>query len=653
MTTKNQQIWRMAKLPLAVSLASVLATPAFAINFNIGEVEGTFDSSLSVGASWSTAKRDMDFVGNANGGTGYTQTGDDGRLNFQRGKTFSQIFKGLHDLELKYKDTGVFLRGKYWYDAELQDGDRLHKDISNNGRKEGAKTRGIELLDAFVYHNYAIADQPGTVRLGKQVVSWGESTFIMNSINSINPVDVSAFRRPGAELKEGLIPVNMFFVSQNLTDQLSMEAFYQLSWKQTVVDNCGTFFASADVAADGCNNNYNILDRQLTNLLMGVDQLNALAPGTRAPVSTSDVGIAYSAEEGLLVRRGKDNKAKDDGQFGLALRWLGDNTEYGAYFMNYHSRTPFLSMKNASASALNPALIGGAAQGIYNALAPGFGAPAWAVGAAPPGGGVPGLNPVFDQALKLAGAAVAVGNGQYFMDYPEDIRLYGLSFSTTLPTGTAWQGEISYRPNAPVQINTQQMTLALAAPLNPDALAWQSKTPGAIQKGYARKEITQLQTTFTHFFDQVLGASRATVVGEVGFTHVGGLESKDKIRYGRDPIFGVTGSAVDPNETSLAKYGDHGFVTKNSWGYRVRGILDYSDVFAGINLHPNMAFSHDVDGYGPNGQFNEGAKAISFGLDADYQNTYTAALSYTNFFDGRYNTMTDRDFVSMSVGVNF
>src|SRR5690554_2090192 len=124
MTTKNQQIWRMAKLPLAVSLASVLATPAFAINFNIGEVEGTFDSSLSVGASWSTAKRDMEFVGNANVGTGYTQTGDDGRLNFQRGKTFSQIFKGIHDLELKYKDTGVFLRGKYWYDAELADGNR-------------------------------------------------------------------------------------------------------------------------------------------------------------------------------------------------------------------------------------------------------------------------------------------------------------------------------------------------------------------------------------------------------------------------------------------------------------------------------------------------------------------------------------------------
>ncbi|MCZ7019367.1 DUF1302 domain-containing protein, partial [Salmonella enterica] len=86
-----------------------------------------------------------------------------------------------------------------------------------------ARSSGYELLDAFVYHNYSIGDLPGNVRVGKQVVSWGESTFIGNSINSINPIDVSAFRRPGAEIKEGLIPVNMLFASQSLTNQLSVE----------------------------------------------------------------------------------------------------------------------------------------------------------------------------------------------------------------------------------------------------------------------------------------------------------------------------------------------------------------------------------------------------------------------------------------------
>ena len=646
--TTRQGFFQPKTLALAVALGT--AAPAYAANFNIGEVEGQFDSSMSIGASWSMADRDMDLVGEANGGTGYTQTGDDGRLNFKKGETFSKIFKGVHDLELRYRDSGAFVRGKYWYDFELKDESRPFKDISDSGRKEAAQSSGAEILDAFLYHNFYLGDLPGTVRVGRQVVSWGESTFIGNSINSINPVDAAAFRRPGAEIKEGLIPVNMLFASQSLTDRLSMEAFYQLEWEQTIVDNCGTFFASNDVAANGCNENYHILNSELVGLLGGVDALNA-ASAALGPAGTAEVGLNYS-QEGMLVRRGKDNTARDDGQFGLALRWQGDNTEYGAYLMNYHSRTPFLSMQNADAAAL--ANIGVATQSIYNTLGmsmmPGWGTPGgiyWGPGGTGNPGGANYNAALGTQAQTLAAAAVAVGNGRYFMDYPEDIRLYGVSFSTVLPTGTAWQGELSYRPNAPVQINTQQMTLALAN------AATGASAPGAIQSGYDRKEITQIQTTFTHFFDQVLGASRLTLVGEVGFAHVGGLEGKSKNRYGRDAIYGITGSAVDPDETSLARYGDHGFTTANSWGYRARGLLEYPNAIAGINLTPNITFSHDVDGYGPNGLFNEGAKAVSLGLDAVYQNMYTASLSYTDFFGGDYNTLVDRDFLALSFGVNF
>src|SRR5690606_41013823 len=46
-----------------------------------------------------------------------------------------------------------------------------------------------------------------------------------------------------------------------------------------------------------------------------------------------------------------------------------------------------------------------------------------------------------------------LGTSQYFADYPEDIQLYGLSFSTILPTGTTLSGELSYRPNMPIQIS--------------------------------------------------------------------------------------------------------------------------------------------------------------------------------------------------------
>ncbi|WP_085617383.1 MULTISPECIES: DUF1302 domain-containing protein [unclassified Pseudomonas] len=620
--------WRRAKLPLAVSLASTLASPAFAVSFNIGEIEGQFDSSLSIGASWSTANPNKNLIGVNNGGKGLSQTSDDGHLNFKKGETFSKIFKGIHDLELKYGDTGVFVRGKYWYDFELKDEGREFKDISDSNRKEGAKSSGAELLDAFVYHNYSIGDQPGSVRLGKQVVSWGESTFIGGGINSINPIDVAAFRRPGAEIKEGLIPVNMFYISQSLTDNLSAEAFYQIEWDQTVVDNCGTFFSQPDIIADGCTDNLRVLNSS-----------RALSPQVLAGLSAFGVDVN---SEGVKVRRGADRDARDSGQFGVAFRYMFEplDTEFGAYFMNYHSRAPIFSAT-------------GAPQGLFNLV----------------------NNPLSPGAVRALAPLIIAGNSEYFVEYPEDIRLYGLSFSTTLPTGTAWSGELSYRPNAPVQLNTTDILFAGVTPIdrapfnNASVL---TGTPGQDLHGYRRKEITQFQTTFTHFFDQVMGASRLTVVGEVGVTHVGGLESTSKARYGRDPVYGpgplpsgtcailngntIIGSGLGSSTANLTRNCENdGFTTSTSWGYRARAIWDYNDVFAGVNLKPSVAWSHDVSGYspGPGANFEEGRKAVSLGLDAEYQNTYTASLSYTNFFDGKYTTVDDRDFVALSFGVNF
>ncbi|MBD8096112.1 DUF1302 domain-containing protein [Pseudomonas fluorescens] len=619
MTSVNQ-FWRRARLPLAVSLASTLAGPAFGVSFNIGEIEGSFDSSLSVGASWSTSKANRDLIGANNGGKGLSQTSDDGHLNFKRGETFSKIFKGIHDLELKYGDTGVFVRGKYWYDFELKDESRPFKDISDNNRKEGAKSSGGQILDAFVYHNYSIADAPGSVRFGKQVVSWGESTFIGGGINSINPIDVSAFRRPGAEIKEGLIPVNMFYVSQTLTDNLSAEAFYQLEWDQTVTDNCGTFFSQPDVISDGCSNNLRVLNKRSTIPAAALPTLGAL-------------GVDVNSE-GVLVRRGPDRDARDSGQFGVAMHYNFEplDTEFGAYFMNYHSRAPIFSAQGAPSAAYTRPL------GPLGALRP----------------------------------LIVAGSSNYFVEYPEDIRLYGLSFSTTLPTGTAWSGELSYRPNAPVQLSTTDILFAGVTPIPGFGNASVLKgSPGQDLHGYNRKEVTQFQTTFTHFFDQVMGASRLTTVGEIGVTHVGGLESKSQARYGRDPVFGpgtlpggfcnalnnstATGAGL-PNAAGLnTNCNNDGYTTATSWGYRARAIWEYPDVFAGVNLKPNVAWSHDVKGYspGPGGNFEEGRKAVSLGLDAEYQNTYTASLAYTNFFGGKFSTVDDRDFVALSFGANF
>ncbi|TDF83880.1 DUF1302 domain-containing protein [Pseudomonas sp. H9] len=597
---------------LATAVALGLAGQVQAVAFNIGELEGQFDSSLSIGGSWSTTNADKRFISNFNsqgvkGGGASSRTADDNRLNFRAGENFSTIFKGTHDLELQYGDSGAFVRGKYWYDFEQEDGQQHFYDISDKGRDEAARSKGAEFLDAFIYHNYSLGERAGNVRLGKQVVSWGESTFIGNSINSINPVDVAALRRPGAEVKEGLIPVNMFYLSQGLSEYVTAEGFYQLEWDKTVVDNCGTFFGS-DPIAQGCD------DRLVA---AGRDLAPGVATNTGGPAAVA------AGRDNVYVPRAKDNDARDSGQYGLALRWfipeLSD-TELAAYAMNYHSRNPYLSANQSAvrASAANP----------------------------------------------FAG----VRSARYFIDYPEDIRLYGLSFQTNLG-GTSLGGEVSYRPNMPLQINTTDLlaaaTLTPTSPLITTGFA--GNTLGAEVNGYKRMPVTQAQVTATQFFEQVMGADRLTLIAEVGYNHIGGLDKADGtgLRFGRNPLYGsgelpgaagavaCRGTAVGTATASnpAQECNNDGFYTSNSWGYRARAKLDYPNAIAGINLSPNLAWSHDVQGYGPN--FEEGSKAVSVGVDADYRNAYTASLSYTDFFGGDFNTNVDRDYVALSFGVNF
>ncbi len=592
MNNKKTSAIKLSVLAAAIGFSAA----GHAIDFDLGEVQGSFDSQLSVGASWSTSNPESKLIDKNNGGKGDSSTGDDGRMNFKRGETFSKIFKGVHDLELSYRDSGAFFRAKYWYDFELKDESRPFKQISDKGRAPAAKSSGFDLLDAFVYHNYYVGDRPGHVRVGQQVISWGESTFIGGGINSINPWDVAALRRPGAELKEGLLPAQLLYASQSLSDTVNLELFYQVKWEPYVLDNCGTFFGG-DVAPPGCDNNFTVLNSELGQLVPFAD---AYGHGY------------FTTPEGVVIARLKDQKARDSGQWGAALRWQTDNTEYGFYAMNYHSRVPFLAYKAPGAnlySDLNSVLGTAIGNGITN-----------------------------PEVLEGLLAATVFGNSNYFMDYPEDIRLYGVSFATTLPTGTAWSGELSYRPNAPVALNAADMLVGTLAPYDA-GLSNIQVAPGGKVRGYNRKEVTQIQSTLIHTFDQVLGAEQLALVGEAAYVHVAGLESKHKTRYGRDTVYGDTRNA--------------GYTTKNSWGYRASASLEYSNVFAGINLEPNIALSHDVSGYGPNDSFIENAKAISVGLDADYLNKYTASLNYTNFFGGRYNTEIDRDFIALSFGVSF
>jgi hypothetical protein len=625
---------QLKSVPLGLLAASALSFPAQAVELQWGEVEGSFNSQISLGASWRMEDMEPRLVtpGNApNFGTASTGTADDGNLNYENRDAYSLILKGVHDLELRKGDFGLFLRGKYWYDEELKNGNRPHGNSANlyapneslddSGFDNLAQASGIELLDAFVYGTFYLGESgaPLDIRVGRQVASWGESTFIQNGINTINPIDVSAFRRPGAEIKEGLLPVGMVTISAGVTNALNIDFFYQYEWEKTVIDGCGTYFSTNDVGATGCN------VVTVSNAIS--DQFNMLG--------------------GAFVTRLADIEPDDDGQYGIGIRYFAEQlagSEFGIYYINYHSRTPFLGGFTSS----NP-ILGGPPDAPF----------------------IPG-NPLG-------------GNPQYFAEFPEDIELFGVSFATNF-AGFAISGEVSHRPDYPVQINATEILQAALA-----YAPWSTVTPivlaagfGEPVSGYDRLPFTQAQVTFIRFFEQVMGASRLSLAAEIGGNWVGSLPDQSVQRYGRNTIYGMGAftpiplsslgiplpgdltcegffpppgledllPTIVPNSNPTNCTND-GYVTDSSWGYRVRGALTYNDVFAGVNLTPRIAWSHDVNGVSPNTNFNEGAKALTLDITAEYLNRYTGTLAYTTFSGGDYNAIVDRDFLSFSVSVSF
>ncbi len=589
-----------------LTIGAAVASPTHAIEFKIGEIQGSFDSTLSVGASWRVANIDKDQIAIVNGGNAVSVNYDDGDLNFKRGETFSKIFKGSHELELTYKNYGAFVRGRYFYDFELQDESREFKQLNKQALDRAGHS--ADILDSYVWGNFNIKGHPLTVRFGSQVINWGESTFIQGGINTINPVDVTAFRKPGAEIKEGLLPVNMISTSFDITDNVTLEAFYQLDWKPTEIDPCGTYFSTADFVSGRNSNGCGPV--VLTEAIDDAATIEALFNGGILPVRP-------------IADRLSDDRPDDNGQFGFALRWYAENlndTEFGLYYINYHSRLPFISGVNAKCG--------------------------------PPG--------AFNQCGNME-----FDFPDYFIEYPEDIELYGFSFQTTAPWGIALSGELSYRPDLPLQYNAFE--LLTAGNLFPTSVLADQITPGETAHGFERFPVLQGQVTMLKFFDQVLGADRLTVISEVGFMKVNGLKGTNEDRFGVSGKFGQVGGNIPPFDglDCLSKGADQqeskfcyegGYATAFSWGYRLRAALTFNNAIAGANLTPVLSWSHDVNGSspGPGGAFTEGTKAIGLALNADYLNAYKASISYTNFFGGDfYNEINDRDFVSVNLSYSF
>ena len=205
---------------------------------------------------------------------------------------------------------------------------------------------------------------PASIRVGEQVISWGESTFIQNGINVINPFDVSKLRTPGAQVRDALTPVGMVSLSIAPTDALSVEGYYQYDWERTIIEPVGSYFSTNDFVGDGGRKvMLGFGGAAFGSGFIGSDRGTAFGGLTAAingvpwviSIRRANRFGGFSKPIFLGVLRAADDRAGNGGEFGFAFRYFAEHlndTEFGLFFINHHSRTPIISAVTGTAAGV-------------------------------------------------------------------------------------------------------------------------------------------------------------------------------------------------------------------------------------------------------------------------------------------------------------
>lgn len=571
----------------------------------------TSNTTLSLGTSWALAnptKQQLtaaDAASIGKQGTGSNYNADDGKLNFSKGDTISTVFKGLSDFDLNDGNQGAFMRFKYWYDQALEEGNGDYQKFDDSGWQDLAKFKGFKNLDAYLWKRFDLNDHALNLKLGKQVLSWGEALFMQNGVNAINPLDVSAFNRPGVELKEGQLPVEMLSFSYDLSSAVSLEGFWQYNFRPSVFDGCGTFFSVADNLQEGC-------------------QTDFMIAGGRATT-------AQVLQTGAYLQRTGTQWARDTGQYGLAMHYVMasmNDADLGLYYINYHSRTPYGSgvIARKGAASANATNIN---TGDYFT--------------------------VYPEDIHLYGMSLSAMVG--------DTATFGeLSYRPNMPmgyNGADFVALLAGSRDTPIMpMSATQLAAARGSEVDGyDRKPFWQFSLGATNNIANVLGAQRLSLAGEAGFNWIndLGEERFGRAGAYGRTEytsaTNGVVCPAPTANARGQY---PGGMTKAQAAALNAKGCNtdGLYTDFSWGYRLRASLAYESLLPQTVVTPALTWRHDVEGNGPN--FQEGQQAVGVSLTFDYRNDYSLEFAYNNFLGSNdFSTLDDRDFASATLKVSF
>lgn len=569
---------------------------------------------------------------------------DNGDLNYDQYDVIAASNRLSSDAVLKYGDWLARIRLIGFYDPVNAGFQEHHNDTrfqpeftDRTGVVEKIYAKGIDLYDAYVSKEFKWGEtRNASLSVGYQTVRWGESTLVArNAIAEINPPSAIQLHTAGGEISEVFRPIPSIVLSTDLFEGVSGEFFYQLKWQKLQADPSGSFFADQD-----------------------------LIDGTFAAISLGQFGedpdkrqrangpIALVSSTSQTVYLSDPNEAKDMGQFGFRINynaeWLNGGTELGAYFLNYHSRYPYATAVAADNSCTRNADTSNTATAALNAtiVCQGY------------NGSLLGRENQHNPERE----PLPVDTFRAYLDYPENIQMYGLSFNTNYE-GISFAGEYSFRPNMPLQVHLSDviftalqpafpennfpvlLTPALIAafgPLTPQQFTnlqalggsyfpsadvavpsylrkyrgYGTIQPGQVIPGYERFAVGQFDlTAIKAFSTNPFFADQILLIGEVGFTQIfgmpdiselqieGGGPNRTHASIGQDEKFktcdGSNLSNVDCYATLNPTRQTDGFADSFSWGIRSIVKAEYNDVIFGWSLKPTIIAQWDIGGIAP------------------------------------------------------
>ena len=618
---------------------------------------------------------------------------DNNEQNFDKGDLVAATAKLTTDWSFDIGPISFFARSLWYFDGVYNDFTEKRFDatlqptrLDWDGPSMEVHGNDIRILDAYASGWLLfIGDRELSVKVGKQVLNWGESALLLlNSLNTINPVSQPRLVTPGFDLKELSIPVGMVYLQTDLTLNTSIEAFYQYEWTPLETAVPGHWNATNDLVSPGA-----------TYAMLSFAKAPEDPLGLYQPNQNPDdpIGLLDSEASRTVYRNFDEERRRrpdDGGQYGVALKFFlegfNNGTELALYHANYHSRVPSLSGIAAQATCIP---------------APGSDPLTNLVSLAVACGG--SVDPV-TQSITTAEEPVPVDTAQIVIDYPENIRMYGMSFNTTIGDW-ALSGEYAYRENLPIQIHSTDLLFHLLQPAFPEedydvgvavipgrrqavpdflgqyrGQAPGDVEPGSFVPGYERMKIGQAGWTFLKTIggDNPLGAAQIVLLIEMGHTHVldfpdlctqlqtNGASTNTHISHGADGTAGceppdTQGEDPDADAQQTLRQNpttenQDKFGTKNSYGYRFINLNRFDNVLFGANLETLFIARHDLKGVGPGlGQnFVEGRKQFDFGVRWDYLSRFIGEVRYTWFTGARaLNSARDNDQAFLYLGWQF